>query len=387
MNTTAKKKVLFLVTKGNWGGAQRYVFDMATALPKEKFDVAVGCGEGNVLPERLVGAGIRCERVPFLCREVGSADFAAFREISRLIKKEQPDVLHLNSSKAAALGALAVQLARLPIKIVFTVHGWAFNEPRPFVERTAIFLLSWLTALFSHSVIVICRADEKSGRRLWFVNKKIRLIHNGITPFTTMGRSAARAPLFAGQASLAPQAPADTILIVTIAELTKNKGLAHALRAIAELSREKELPLFQYVIIGEGELRPELEKTISKNNLSGIVRLAGFIPDAKTLLSGADIFLLPSLKEGLPYVLLEAGSVGIPTVATSVGGIPDIVSDMQSGMLIRAKREKEVADALRFLLTNHKKRDAFGAALKQKIIADFSFEKMLAKTVAVYESQ
>ena len=82
----------------------------------------------------------------------------------------------------------------------------------------------------------------------------------------------------------------------------------HALRAIAELSSERELPPFQYIIIGEGELRAELEKIIAENNLSGIVRLAGFVPDAKTLLSGADIFLLPSLKEGLPYVLLEAGA-------------------------------------------------------------------------------
>lgn len=387
MDTTRKKKVLFLVTKGNWGGAQRYVFDVATSLSREDFDVVVACGstaltvngEGNALPEKLAEAGTRCERISSLGRDIGFADIGAFREIFHLLKREQPDILHLNSSKAAALGAFAARLARLPIKIIFTVHGWPFNEPRPPFQRIAIFFLSWLTALLSHSVIVICRADEKSGRKLWFVKKKIRLIHNGITPFTTTERSVARA-------ALSPSASADTILIVTIAELTKNKGLAHALRAIALLSREKDLPPFQYVIIGEGELRPQLEKIISENNLAKIVRLAGFIPDAKTLLGGADIFLLPSLKEGLPYVLLEAGASSVPTIATSVGGIPDIIDDMQNGMLIRAKREKEIADALRFLLTNHKKREAFGAALKEKVLREFWFEKMLAETVGVYES-
>ncbi|MDP3661544.1 MAG: glycosyltransferase [bacterium] len=392
MNTTTKKKILFLVTKGNCGGAQRYVFDVATALPKEKFEAVVYCGEGDALPEKLAGAGIRCARVPSLGREVGSADFAAFREIFQLLKTEQPDILHLSSSKAAALGACAAVLykqsrrfGRDPdrftsgLKTIFTVHGWPFNEPRPFVERVAIFLLSWLTALLSHEVIVICSADRRSAERLPFIHKKTRLIHNGIEPFAVMERIVARE-------AFAPHASADTVLIVTIAELTKNKGLAHALRAVATLAHEQNLPPFQYVIIGEGELRQELEKIISEKNLASFAHLVGFVPDAKTLLSGADIFILPSLKEGLPYVLLEAGAAGVPVVATNVGGISDIISDMESGMLIRAKREKEIADALRFLLTNHKKRDAFGAALKQKVFADFSFEKMLAATIAAYES-
>ena len=371
---------MFLVTKGNCGGAQRYVFDLATALPKEKFEAVVVCGEGNALPEKLAMEGVRCERVPSLGRDVGFADIATFREIFQLLKKERPDILHLNSSKAAALGAVAARLAHLQIKIIFTVHGWPFNEPRQFFVRTAIFLLSWLTALLSDVVITICSADFRTAKRMLFIKKKTRLIHNGIKPFKILERSEARR-------ALAPDAPPETALIVTIAELTKNKGLVHALRAIAELSSERELPPFQYIIIGEGELRAELEKIIAENNLSGIVRLAGFVPDAKTLLSGADIFLLPSLKEGLPYVLLEAGASGVPVVATNVGGVSDIIADMESGMLIRAKREKEIADALRFLLINHKKRDAFGSALKEKVLRDFGFEEILKETVRVYESE
>ena len=379
MATTTKKRTLFLITKGNWGGAQRYVFDVATALPKEKFEVVVACGDGDALPEKLAAAGVRCERVPSLGRDIRFTDIVAFLEIFRLLKKERPNILHLNSSKAAAIGAIAARFAHLQTKIIFTVHGWPWKEPRQLLGRMAIFFLSLLTALLSNSVIVICRSDEKSGQRLWFMKKKIRLIHNGIKPFKTTEQNEAREVL-------APSAPPEAALIVTIAELTKNKGLAHALRAVAELSRAKDMPPFLYIIIGEGELRLELEKIIEENNLSGVARLAGFVPDAKTFLAGADIFLLPSLKEGLPYVLLEAGAVGVPVVATNVGGVSDIVSDMESGMLIRAKREKEIADALRYLLINHKKRDAFGAALKQKVLRDFGFEKMLKETVSVYES-
>ena len=385
-----RKRILYVITKGNWGGAQRYVYDLAVNLSPGEFEAVVACGEGNALSEKLARAGIRCERISSLNRAVGFADIAAFREIFRLLKKERPDILHLNSSKAVALGVFASRLfsvfsflmpsayRRAP-KIIFTVHGWPFNEPRPFFARSVIFLLSWLTALLSHEIIVICRADLCSARRLWFVGKKTRLIFNGIKPFKTVERQAARSVL-------APNARPETALIVTIAELTKNKGIVCALRAVAELSRAKDLPPFRYIIIGEGEQRAELEKIIVGNNLSGIVRLAGFIPDAKTLLAGADIFLLPSLKEGLPYVLLEAGAAGVPVVATNVCGIPDIIDDMQNGMLIRAKREKEIADALRYLLINHKKRDGFGAALKEKVLSDFGFEKMLGETVALYQN-
>ena len=110
MTTTKREKILYVITKGNWGGAQRYVFDLATNLPPGEFEAVVACGEGNALPEKLVRAGIRCERISSLDRTVSFADIAAFREIFRLLKKERPDILHLNSSRAALLGAIAARL-------------------------------------------------------------------------------------------------------------------------------------------------------------------------------------------------------------------------------------------------------------------------------------
>ena len=386
-----RKKILYIITKGNWGGAQRYVFDLAVNLPPGEFETVVACNGAGIFAEKLRVFGIRTVFLPSLQREISlGKEIKALYELVRLLTRERPAIVHLNSSKAAGLGALASRLFsvfsflmpsayRLAPKIIFTVHGWPFNEPLPFLERAAIFFLSWFTALLSHEVIVICRADLYSAQRLWFIRKKTRLIHNGIVPFATMERGA-------GRTILAPDAPPEAALIVTIAELTKNKGLTHALRAVSELSRERDLPLFQYIIIGEGEQRVELEKMILEKNLSGFVRLAGFILNAQTLLSGADIFLLPSLKEGLPYVLLEAGATGVSVVATNVGGVSDIISDRESGMLILPKREKEIADALRFLLINHRKRDAFGAALKEKVLRESGFEKMLADTMAAYQN-
>jgi len=375
MGFMQKKRVLYLITKGNWGGAQRYVFDLASSLSVEKYEPIVAYGEGEELPKRLAEKNIRAVRIPALARDIGFwRDIKTFHEIYKLIKTERPDILHLNSSKAALLGALASFLFQLQnfktskLKTIFTVHGWPFKEQRSRPQKIGIFLLSWLTAFFSDTIITICKSDFETSQRMPLISKKIKLIHNGIDSFSFEKRTKKE------------------ITIMTIAELTKNKGLIYALRAIEMLSSDSSIPKFRYIIIGEGEERVALEKFISEKNIGGIVKLVGFVPNARAKLSNADIFLLPSLKEGLPYVLLEAGFVGVPIIASSVGGVSDIIEDMKDGVLIRAKREKEIADAIRFLLINHKKREEFGIALHEKILRDFSFPKMLSATVEVYGS-
>ena len=138
METTVKKKILFVITKSNWGGAQRYVYDLATHLPKEEFEVAVafgGTGEvgasAGLLEVRLREAGVRIIFLTTFARDIGILrEFSAFFELLRTIRAENPDVLHLNSSKAGGLGALSGRIAGLR-RIIFTAHGFAPNELRP----------------------------------------------------------------------------------------------------------------------------------------------------------------------------------------------------------------------------------------------------------------
>src|SRR3989344_4619085 len=126
----ARKKVLYLITKANWGGAQRYVFDLATHLSAEQFEVVVAYGEKGRLPNDLTARNVKTYEIPSLGRDVAVvSDIKSFFGILRCIRATRPDVIHLNSSKAAALGALAARIAGVP-KIIFTVHGWPFGEKR-----------------------------------------------------------------------------------------------------------------------------------------------------------------------------------------------------------------------------------------------------------------
>ena len=176
----SKKKIIYVITKSNWGGAQRYVYDLATNLPRENFDIAVLSGNVGILTKKLADANIRTINVENLKRDISILDeIISFFKILKIIKKEEPDCLHLNSSKAAALAALAGRLTGIK-NIIFTVHGWPFKESLNIFTRFLVYFASFLTALLSHSVIVVSKIDEAIGKRMWGVKNKIHYIPIGM---------------------------------------------------------------------------------------------------------------------------------------------------------------------------------------------------------------
>jgi len=322
-----KRKILYVITKANWGGAQRYVFDLAANLPKGAFDVSVAFGQPGVLAEKLEAARIATHNITSLQRDVSfGSDIKSFFELLRLFKKLKPDVVHLNSSKAGGIGALAARVAGVPT-IIFTAHGWPFWEPRSAPARAIIWVLSWLTALLSHKVVCISNHDLRVAKNMPFVGKKAVRIYNGIdlqTQFSS-GEKVRRA------------FPPGVHITGTIGELNKNKNQ----QALIEQAK-KDTSMY-VAIVGEGELRPFLEKKIKEYDLQDRVKLFGFMP-ATDAMCGFDTFALPSLKEGLPYVLLEAKLAGLPIVANRVGGIGEILDapNMQQFSLEKEGRNTEI---------------------------------------------
>ena len=213
--------------------------------------------------------------------------------------------------------ALAGRLLRVP-RIVFTAHGWASEESRPLKERALFLTLHWLTVLLSHCTIAVSKHTRRHLKWFPFASRKMITVHNGISIGAKLSRAASWELLIKRISVLA--AHYTSYRIVSIAELHPNKGLDVALEGLAALG---SVP-WVWVIMGEGELRQELERRIQECGLHGRVILAGRVPRAAQYLPAFDLFLLPSRKEGLPYVLLEAGAVELPVLATSVGGIPEL---------------------------------------------------------------
>ncbi|MFA6279144.1 MAG: glycosyltransferase [Candidatus Paceibacterota bacterium] len=312
-------KILLVITKSNWGGAQRYVYDLATALPKNEFEVSIAFGQPGRLADALRKAGIATHPIKSLQRDVSLvADIKSFFELLRLFSKEKPDVVHLNSSKAGGIGALAARLAGVH-KIIFTAHGWPFWEQRNLLSRALIYLMSWLTALLAHTTIVVSDYDLHVAKKMPFVGHKAVRIYNGID--TDM--------IFSSGEKIRSAFPQGVIITGTIGELNRNKNQ----QALIEQARNNS---DMYVaIVGEGEERKMLEEKIEKYNLSDRVKLFGFMPADEALL-GFDVFAFPSIKEGLPYVLLEAKVAGLQIKANRVGGVSEILDakDMSGFSLV-----------------------------------------------------
>ncbi len=378
-NDKTKKKVLYVITKSNWGGAQRYVYDLATQFHKDSWEVSVAGGGNGELFKKLLEKKVRGIIVPALTRDISLvSDAAAFFMLWKIFRAEKPDIVHLNSSKAGFSGALAARLAGVK-KIIFTAHGWPHNDVNLslFVRKMAA-VLSFLTVLFANRTIAVSEAvyRETPGGKL--LRGKVTVIKNGIPISFCLPQEDARQIVAGERAINIPH-----IWVGTIAELHPNKGLRYAIEALA-LYNNSAKEKVALVVIGEGEEREKLITLINKLGLFDSVFLPGKRTNAAKLLAAFNIFLSSSLTEAFGYVLLEAGLAGLPVVATKVGGTPEIIENMKSGILVEPKNPEAIAEAIKFMIDNPEKRKGFSKNLKEKIEKDFRLETMIEKTLEIY---
>lgn len=379
-------KILYVITKSNWGGAQKYVYDLATSLDKERFEIAVAAGGEGALKEKLAEAEIRTISIPFLQRDINIVkEFLSLFSLIKIFKNERPDIIHLNSSKIGGLGTVAAYSLRpygIKSKIIFTAHGWGFNEDRPYLARVIIFLAQWLTTIFCRKIIALSPATYNQAMYFPFARKKIYFMEQGARLPVFLSKEEARKEFLRAL----NKTDSDTngfpdLWIGCAAELTKNKGLTYLIDAISIL-RTSDV---QVLIIGEGEDYQKLRLQISNLQLQNNVYLLGFLPEAARYLKAFDIFVLPSITEALGYVLIEAGLAELPVVATKVGGIPWIIKDKESGFLVPPKNPEALAEALKKLLADENLRHKMGQKNYDLVSKKFSFEKMLKETIDIYK--
>lgn len=373
-----KKKVLFLITKSNFGGAQRYVYDLAVGLPPEDFEAIVALGGDGPLAARLKADGIRVISIPSLQRDVSLVkELQAFRDIAAIVKDEKPDVFHINSSKAGALGALIGRIYGVS-NIVFTAHGWAFNEDRPAWQRFILKYIHWLTVLLSHHTIAV--SHEVKRQLDWpLVQNKMTVIYNGREITGLYSRDEARAQLIKVEPRL--EKYSNDLWSMTIAELHPIKRHGAVIKAMKEMKRLS--PHHRHLIIGDGEEEAKLRHLITKWELEEQVFLLGRIEEAARYLKAADIFILASRSEAMPYAVIEACLAGRPIIATAVGGIKEIIENESSGLLVPPLDDAGLVKAIVRLSTDPALASRLANGAKDR--ADhFRFEDTLRHTVALY---
>lgn len=375
-------KILYVVTKANLGGAQRYVYDLATAARDAGYTAAVAYGTCGELAERLHEAGLATFPIAGLGRDINPLkDVLSFFSLLRIIRSFKPDIIHLNSSKISGIGALAGRLLGVH-HIIFTAHAWAFNEERPQYQKAAIAFLSWLTIILSTRTIVVSDAMRRQTDHWPFTRAKVSAIPNGTRAYALLDKLPAREALAARHPVLAATDLSHDLWVGTVAELHPVKGLSYAIEAIRLL--HEKYPTLRYVLLSDGEMRAALEAQIADGGLEQTVFLLGHVKEAPLYGRAYDIFLLPSTSEAFGIALLEAGLAALPAVASRVGGIPEILTDRETGLLVPPKNATAIARALETLLVDEPLRHRLGTALRERVVSDFSIERVVHETFALY---
>ena len=376
-----KLKILYLITKSNFGGAQKYVYELAVAAKGAGYVVAVargGTGKAGaargLLAEKLSDAAIPVYPIRNFLRDMSLwRDVRALIEVWRLILKVRPDILHVTSSKAGGIGALAGRLAGCK-RIIFTSHGLTMDETwRPRWQRLLIYIGTWLTLQLAHHSIMISTETLKRSQRLPSMQNRVSLIYNGIGELQFNERTNART-------TLDREARKNQFWIGGIGELHPNKNWSAAVEALLRLPQNAHL-----YIIGEGEERTHLEMLAEQFHVRDRLHLLGYVDAAASYLHAFDVFVLPSQKEGLPYVLLEAGAAEVAVVASDLPGNRDIIKTGEHGLLVSPEPDV-IATSVEMLMRDEGMRRRYAAALRTRVQNTFSLSRMTSATFALYDS-
>ncbi len=369
------KKVLQVVTLSEWGGAQHIVYLLAKYLRSE-YEITVACAPGGLLVKRLRELGVRVIEIPELCRLPHPIrDLRALWRLYRLMRAERFDIVHTHSTKAGLLGRLAARLAGVPV-ILFTAHGWAFSEGRPWLWRWLLAQAERLPALFSTKIICVSEHDRQVALRDGVTSpEKLVVIPNGLEPglfCTPTEKRELRAQLGAS----------DAVGIVTmVGRLAPPKDFETLIAAWEGL----RAPGWRLWIVGEGPLRSRLEQSVHAKGLREQIEFLGERHDVPTLLQASDICVLASRWEGMPLTIIEAMLAGLPVIATRVGGIPELVQGEVTGLLVPPGDPLALQNALEQLIVSEGSRRLFGERGRQRALQQFTAECMIHRVRTLYQ--
>ena len=372
----AKKSILYIITKSVWGGAAKYVYDLSYNLSGD-FNIAIAAGNKDKLYKKVKKANLPYYQINSFQRDINIfKEFLAGFEILSLLFQLKPDIIHVNSSKAGGIVGVAGWFYRIfsnkKIKLIFTAHGWAINEDRSKSQIKLIKLFSKITSLFYDKIICVSEYDKQIAIKNKIApEKKLITIHNGIDikNINFLSKEQAQKKLINKTSPL---------VIGTVSEYTKNKGLKYLLKAVKNLDLK-----FDLILIGSGE-NPDKEKMNKLTEEYKNIHLIEFIPNAVKYLKAFDIFILSSVKEGLPYTIIEAMAAEIPIITTNVGGIPEMITDQETGFLIDPKNSDSIKERIEEIIDNPEKTKKIAEEAKQKTEQEFNIEQMIEKTKKLY---
>lgn len=371
MSFNKRIRVLELIRTASGGMKQHYV-SLVKGLKSVGFDVLAACSFDKATMEELRDKGVEVYPLHLPGEVRPHLDAVKAVKIAHIIMKQGVDVLHCHGFKAGMVGRMGAILAGCPK--VYTVHNFVLPLSHR-LKREMLFRMEKALAKRTEGIIAVSHALKlEMEKECGIPEGKINVIYNGISPPGGGGGQDVRRHLGIGP---------DTVVIGSVARLIPSKGIQHLLDAIPLIKRFFKNVCF--VIVGAGPYEDMLKVKAKALGIEDDVIFTGYITPIWDYLDAMDIFVLPTLSEGLGISVLEAMAFGKPVVASSVGGVPEIIEHGRNGYLVPPGDATALASAINYLIENPHQRSVFGQKGRERVLTCFSAERMVQDTALVLE--
>jgi glycosyltransferase involved in cell wall biosynthesis len=369
-------RVLLVITRLEFGGAQRVVLQTARALDRQDFEVALAWGPGDLLDDEAAKIP-HLERIPVppLVRPIAPiSDLRALAALRAAVRSFQPQIVHTHSSKAGILGRLAARLEGVPS--VHTVHGFGFTPLQAAPKRFLLRSVERLIARFTDHFVTVSDADRQRGIDIGlFTPEKVRVIRAAID--LQRFRSAAGGDAVRDRLGV----PVEVPLVTQIGNFKPQKAPLDFVRVAAAVHDRH--PDTHFVMVGDGPLREPAEGLARRLGIAGRIVFAGWWDDVPALLAATDVSVLTSRHEGLPCSVVESLAAGVPVVATAVDGTVEVVRSGHNGLLADAGDVEGLARCVSRLLADPELRRRMALAAGDGL-EDFDQDLMVRQEEDLY---
>lgn len=372
-----KPKLLTVLTRMDVGGVPDHVIALLSHIA-DRYDLWLVCRE--VIPEharRLERIGVKVELIDLARAPNPIRDVKALFRLVRFIRTHRFDILHAHMSKGMMIGGLAGRLAGVPV-VVHTAQGFGWLALRNPMLRALFWLYdrTMYAATLDRLFVVSQRQGDKLVADRMVRRELMSTVYNGID--TDAVRESASAGVTRADLGI----PDDKLLVVCVARLVWFKAVHTLVEAVHLLGPRAQG--IRVVVVGDGDLRPQIERQIAELGLEEIVKLVGFRHDASRIIALGDVFALSSVAEGMPLVIMQAMALEKPVVANAVDGVPELVADGETGLLVPPRDAAAFAAALGRMIDDPELRVRSGAAGRRRVDAEFTQRKMAETTDRLY---
>lgn len=371
-------KILYIL-EATSGGTQKHVIDIAKKIDKSHFliDIIYSTLRNKNFENEVDGIFNKVIGLP-ITRNASFSDITNIRKMIKIIKENDYNIVHCHSTKAGFVGRLAAFLSKHR-NIIYSPHGFMFCDNRIKIKRLMYLYLEKYLGYLTQKLIAVSGSEKELALEHNIVpSKKIITLFNSIDP---------KEYIDFNYINKVPEKIKDKnseIILGTVGRLYYQKDpitLIKSFKLINEKYQNTKL-----IIVGDGPLENSCKKLIHKLSLEDKVELAGYQKNSRSFYEMFDIFILSSHYEGLPYSLLEAMIMGIPSVGTSVIGIKDLIIDNVTGYLVPESNPLELANAVLRMLENPDQLNQFSINSKRRVEANFNFINGIKEYEAFYHS-